>query len=64
LVYQALGGLDPDPFRGQGRVYGGGLSKMEPKELAQVTSAPIREVRKDHLAGACLDQMLPFFSDF
>ena len=51
-------------FRGQGRVYGGGLSKMEPKELAQVTSEPIREVRKDHLAGAGLEQTLPFFADF
>jgi hypothetical protein len=64
LVSQALGGLDTDPFRGQGRVYGGSLSKMELKELAQVSSEPIREVRKDHLAGAGLDQTLPYFADF
>jgi hypothetical protein len=51
-------------FRGQGRVYGGGLSKMEPKELAQVTSEPIREVLKDHWAGAGMEQMLPLFADF
>jgi hypothetical protein len=37
---------------------------MEPKELAQVTSEPIREMRKDHWAGAGLEQTLPFFADF
>jgi hypothetical protein len=64
LVFQALECLDTDTFRGQGRVYGGGLFKMEPKELAQASSGPIREALKDHLEGAGLEQMLPFFADF
>jgi hypothetical protein len=63
LVFQALGGLDTDTFRDQGRVYGGGLYKMEPKELAQVSSGPIQEALKDHLAGAGMKQNLPFFMD-
>ena len=64
MVHQGLGGLATDTFRGQGRVYGGGLSKIEQKKLAQVGSGPIREALKDHLAGAGLDQTLPFFANF
>jgi hypothetical protein len=63
LVFRALGALDTDTFRRQGRVYGGGLYKMEPKELAQVGSKPILEALKDHLAGAGMEQNLPFFAD-
>jgi hypothetical protein len=35
-VFEALASLDTDSFRGEGRVYGGGLFKMEPKELAAI----------------------------
>src|SRR5262249_29575760 len=37
-VYAALRRIDTDGFMGEGRVYGGGLYKMEPKELAQVAA--------------------------
>jgi hypothetical protein len=35
-VWQALNELDPAVLLGEGRVYGGGLYKLEPKELAKV----------------------------
>lgn len=35
-IWKALGELDPNKLIGEGRVYGGGLYKLEPKELARV----------------------------
>jgi hypothetical protein len=35
-VFQALQSLNTDEIKGNGRVYGGGLFKMEPKELAKI----------------------------
>ncbi len=35
-LFDALQSLDTDDIRGGGRVYGGGLFKMEPKELANI----------------------------
>lgn len=35
-VWECLNNLDPSTLTAEGRVYGGGLHKMEPKELAQV----------------------------
>jgi hypothetical protein len=35
-LFQALQSLDTDGIKSDGRVYGGGLFKMEPKELAKV----------------------------
>jgi hypothetical protein len=36
LAWQALNRITPDQLLGEGRVYGGGLYKLEPKELANV----------------------------
>jgi len=35
-VWQVLNEISPETLLGEGRVYGGGLYKMEPKELANV----------------------------
>ncbi len=35
-VFEGLQAMDTDAIKGDGRVYGGGLFKMEPKELASV----------------------------
>jgi len=36
VIWQALNGLSPEKLLGEGRVYGGGLYKLEPSELANV----------------------------
>jgi adenine-specific DNA-methyltransferase len=41
LVWQALNAITPANLLGEGRVYGGGLHKLEPKELANV---PVPEI--------------------
>ena len=38
-LFDALQSLDTDDIKGDGRVYGGGLFKMEPKELAAIPGA-------------------------
>lgn len=40
-VWQVLNEITPDKLLGEGRVYGGGLHKLEPKELANV---PVPEI--------------------
>lgn len=35
-VFEALQLITPDQLLSEGRVYGGGLHKVEPKELAQI----------------------------
>lgn len=40
-VWEALNSIAPDELLGEGRVYGGGLHKLEPKELANVGATVI-----------------------
>jgi hypothetical protein len=40
-VWQALNEITPDVLTREGRVYGGGLHKLEPKELARVPAETI-----------------------
>jgi hypothetical protein len=40
-IWRFLNGIDATTLLGEGRVYGGGLYKMEPKELANVPAAAI-----------------------
>jgi adenine-specific DNA-methyltransferase len=43
-VFQALRKIDTDAFIREGRVYGGGLYKMEPKELGRLAAEPVEPV--------------------
>ena len=43
-VWEVLNAISPDQLLGEGRVYGGGLHKLEPKELANVAVPGIAEL--------------------
>lgn len=43
-VWQALNDITPAQLLGEGRVYGGGLHKLEPKELANVPAPQLMEL--------------------
>ncbi len=46
-IWLALNNLSIESLIGEGRVYGGGLHKLEPKELGNVDAAPIVEILPD-----------------
>jgi adenine-specific DNA-methyltransferase len=63
VVFECLRSIDTIQLLGEGRVYGGGLHKMEPGELARVsatalweavagTSAPPQTIKPEQLALA------------
>jgi hypothetical protein len=43
-IWAALNAITPEKLLGEGRVYGGGLHKLEPKELANVPAPEIAEL--------------------
>lgn len=43
-IQEVLNRISPDQLLGQGRVYGGGLHKLEPSELANVNATAIAEL--------------------
>lgn len=40
-IHQALNQIEADELRAEGRVYGGGLYKMEPGELSRMSAVPL-----------------------
>jgi hypothetical protein len=43
-IWSALNRIEPDVIRGEGRIYGGGLHKIEPKELSNVPAEAIKSL--------------------
>lgn len=48
LVWEFLNSIDPDELVGHGRIYGGGLHKLEPKELRGFPALELLEHIKGH----------------
>ena len=48
-VFRALQGITPAQMLSEGRVYGGGLHKVEPKELAQIPARLVIESMTTHI---------------
>ncbi len=48
-VFRALQRIRPEELISEGRVYGGGLHKVEPMELAQIAASPLIESMSAHL---------------
>ena len=59
-VWEALSSLTAETLIGEGRVYGGGLHKLEPRELANVPADPVLRVLQD-AAGFTIDTQLQLF---
>jgi hypothetical protein len=48
-VFEALKRIKPSELVSEGRVYGGGLHKVEPRELAQIPARVVLESLSTHL---------------
>jgi adenine-specific DNA-methyltransferase len=62
-IWEVLNRIAPEQLKGEGRVYGGGLHKLEPKELANVDATAIAEL----IPGFKLNpkyQQIRLFDDF
>jgi adenine-specific DNA-methyltransferase len=55
-VFKALQSIAPAQLVSQGRVYGGGLHKVEPKELAQISARMVLDSIQTHVR---IDEQLP-----
>ena len=47
-MWQALAGIYDEALMGEGRVYGGGLHKLEPREVGNALAERIFEVLPKH----------------
>ncbi|MBU6400147.1 MAG: Eco57I restriction-modification methylase domain-containing protein [Verrucomicrobia bacterium] len=59
-VWTALNQITPEQLLGEGRVYGGGLHKLEPNELASVDASAISDLLPGVVARATRTQMSLF----
>lgn len=59
VVFEELGNIAPHSFISEGRVYGGGLHKVEPKELANI---PVPMLSKRFPGLVCVDKQRELFA--
>lgn len=62
-VWAALNEITPDQLLDEGRVYGGGLHKLEPRELANVDASAIAELVPDARGQVSAEQLEMFDND-
>jgi hypothetical protein len=48
MVWMALNDISPDSLQMEGRVYGGGLYKLEPRELGNVPAEKLVSILAHH----------------
>jgi len=58
-VFEALQRITSAQLVSEGRVYGGGLHKMEPSELAQISARPMLDSIQTHVR---IEEQLPMFT--
>jgi hypothetical protein len=56
-VFEALQCITPEQIITKGRVYGGGLYKVEPKELAQIPARPVLDAIKTYVHIDCQSEL-------
>ena len=58
-VFEALQSVTPGQFISEGRVYGGGLHKVEPKELALIPARAVLESIQEHFHVERQEKLFP-----
>ena len=58
-VFEALQGITPAQLFSEGRVYGGGLHKVEPKELARIAARSVLDAIEMHVR---IEEQIPMFA--
>lgn len=59
-LWRELNAISAEKLLGEGRVYGGGLFKLEPKELANVDASAIAELIPDWQLKGKAKQLVMF----
>ena len=48
-IHDWMSQITGDELRGEGRIYGSGLNKIEPRELARISAQQTRPLARNHL---------------
>jgi adenine-specific DNA-methyltransferase len=62
-VWESLNRITPAQLMGEGRVYGGGLHKLEPRELANVPVGELADILPVGTGAGCQAEMFETFDD-
>ena len=61
MLWEFMNNISPEVLVREGRVYGGGLYKLEPKELANVKAEEIAELVPDFNVSSTVSKQLSLF---